>query len=144
MKNFNELYKELLMLVDPRDKYEWIIDYGGGGQGISYDKKIDDNLVLGFNSRIWVIKTGNNFYCEAELPIVDGFASIICDWWNQANSDQRDRFSVTELAKVGLMPLMGADLQSGIINLIYNLIKMFYKLNVNLNYILYFVKYFYR
>jgi len=121
MKNFDELFSELLLLEDPMDKYEWIIDYGGSGYGIPDSQKIDVNLVHGCTSRLWVIKSNDNIFCEADSVIVDGFASMICDWWNQASEEQRSNFSITDLATVGLMPLLSMGRQNGVANLISKL-----------------------
>jgi cysteine desulfuration protein SufE len=118
MADFQSIYSDLLELEDPMDKYEWIIDYGGGGMGLSSQFKIEENLVKGCTSPLWVVKSSDRLLCDADSFIVKGFAGIICDWYNQATEQEREDFSIDTLAGVGLAPLLSMGRQNGIANLI--------------------------
>jgi cysteine desulfuration protein SufE len=118
------MFEDLLELEDPTDKYEWIMDYGAGGLGVQDKDKIPENLVPGCTSRLWLVKQNDKLYCEAESVIVDGFASMICDWWNQANADQRKEFGIHSLISVGLAPLFSNGRQNGIMGLIEKMRKL--------------------
>ena len=118
MADFQSIYGDLLELENPMDKYEWIIDYGGGGIGLSHTYKTEENLVKGCTSALWVVKSGDKFLCDADSFIVKGFASIICDWYNQATAEEQDSFSLNTLTAVGLAPLLSMGRQDGIANLI--------------------------
>lgn len=118
MADFQSIYSDLLDLENPMDKYEWIIDYGGGGIGLSEQYKIEQNLVKGCTSALWVAKIDEKLRCDADSFIVKGFAGIICDWYNQATDDERKSFSLNTLNAVGLAPLLSMGRQNGIANLI--------------------------
>ncbi len=118
MADFQSIYSDLLELEDPMDKYEWIIDYGGGGVGISLQFKTEENLVKGCTSPLWVVKSNDHLICDADSFIVKGFAGIICDWYNQATDSERQEFSLSTLNAVGLAPLLSMGRQNGIANLI--------------------------
>lgn len=118
MADFQSIYGDLLDLEDPMDKYEWIIDYGGGGIGLSSQYKTEQNLVKGCTSSLWVVKINEKLICDADSVIVKGFAGIICDWYNQATEKEKESFSLATLNSVGLAPLLSMGRQNGIANLI--------------------------
>lgn len=118
MADFQSIYSDLLDLENPMDKYEWIIDYGGGGHGLSALYKTEENLVKGCTSSLWVVRLNDNLFCDADSFIVKGFASIICDWYNQATSEEQESFGLSTLNAVGLAPLLSMGRQNGIANLI--------------------------
>lgn len=118
MADFQSIYSDLLDLENPMDKYEWIIDYGGGGIGLSPTHKVEENLVKGCTSALWVVKIDEKLRCDADSFIVRGFSGIICDWYNQATEAERESFSLNTLNAVGLAPLLSMGRQNGIANLI--------------------------
>lgn len=118
MVDFQDMFKDLLELESPMDKYEWIIDYGGGGRGLPESYKTDSNLVHGCTSPLWVARINDNLFCDADSYIVMGIASIICDWYNQASQEQQNEFSLSILNSVGLSPLLSMGRQNGVANLI--------------------------
>lgn len=118
MTDFQDMFKDLLELESPMDKYEWIIEYGGGGVGLPDSQKLECNLVRGCTSPLWLVKNNDKLYCDADSYIVKGIASIICDWMNQATKEQRDEFSLQTLYNIGLTPLLSMGRQNGVANLI--------------------------
>lgn len=124
MVDFQDMFKDLLELESPMDKYEWIIEYGGGGIGLSNKDKIEANLVKGCTSPLWVVKTNGKLWCDADSYIVKGIAGIICDWYNQASQEQRDEFSLSILNSVGLSPLLSMGRQNGVANLIQTIKRL--------------------
>ena len=87
-------------------------------------KKTDSNLVTGCTSNLWVEKIDNNIQCYGESLIVQGLASMICDWWNQASIDQRSEFSLGQLTALGLAPMLSMGRQNGVANLIARIKKL--------------------
>lgn len=118
MKSFQELHADLFDLEEVTDKYDYIIEYGAIAKPAFSVKKSDSSLVKGCTSNLWVKRINGNIYCYAESLIVQGFASMICDWWNQASHEQRSDFSLNTLNEVGLAPLLSMGRQNGIANLI--------------------------
>ena len=124
MADFQEMFAELFQLDDSMDKYEYIIDYGAVARPVFEVKKTDSNLVTGCTSNLWVEKIDNNIQCYGESLIVQGLASMICDWWNQASIDQRSEFSLGQLAALGLAPMLSMGRQNGVANLIARIKKL--------------------
>lgn len=124
MADFQELFAELFQLDDSMDKYDYIIEYGAIARPVFEVKKVDANLVIGCTSNLWVEKTDNKVHCYGESLIVQGFASMICDWWNQASQEQQNKFSLQQLEAVGLAPMLSMGRQNGIANLIARIKKL--------------------
>jgi sulfur transfer protein SufE len=80
--------------------------------------KSDVNLVKGCTSNLWVEKIENKMYCYGDSLIVQGIASMICDWYNQASQTQQMNFSLNTLTNIGLAPLLSMGRQNGVANLI--------------------------
>jgi cysteine desulfuration protein SufE len=118
MKDFRELFDDLLVLEDPMDKYEWIIDYGFNTTELDIKYRTDANLVRGCTSPLWVVKVNNRLQAQGDSSIVNGIAAMICDWYNQANEEQRKELSLAMLESIGLAPLLSMGRQNGVANLI--------------------------
>lgn len=118
MKSFRELFEDLFDLEDDMDKYDYIIEYGAIAKPVFTVKQIPINLVQGCTSNLWVEKIEDKLFCYGESLIVQGFASMICDWHNQASTEQRLEFSLNTLNEIGLAPLLSMGRQNGIANLI--------------------------
>ena len=118
MLDFQDMFSELFELEDAMDKYEWIIEYGAVAKPVFIVAKSDTNLVLGCTSNLWIEKIEDKIYCYGESLIVQGIASMICNWYNQANQKQQMNFSLNTLADIGLSPLLSMGRQNGVANLI--------------------------
>jgi cysteine desulfuration protein SufE len=118
MLDFQNMFNELFELEDPLDKYEWIIEYGAIAKPVFTVAKSDANLVRGCTSNLWIEKIEDKIYCYGESLIVQGIASMICDWYNQASQRQQMDFSLNTLTNIGLAPLLSMGRQNGVANLI--------------------------
>jgi cysteine desulfuration protein SufE len=118
MLDFQDMFSELFELEDAMDKYDWIIEYGAIAKPVFSVVKTDANLVRGCTSNLWVEKIENKIYCYGDSLIVQGIASMICDWYNQASQTQRLEFGLNTLTNIGLAPLLSMGRQNGVANLI--------------------------
>lgn len=117
MLDFQDMFKELFELEEPMDKYDWIIEYGMTIPVFTISRS-DANLVRGCTSNLWVEKINDKIYCHGESLIVQGIASMICAWYNQASTKQQQDFSLNTLTNIGLAPLLSMGRQNGVANLI--------------------------
>ena len=117
MLDFQDMFKELFELEEPLDKYDWIIEYGMTIPVFTISRS-DANLVRGCTSNLWVEKIDDKIYCHGESLIVQGIASMICAWYNQASTKQQQDFSLNTLTNIGLAPLLSMGRQNGVANLI--------------------------
>ena len=119
MLDFQDMFSELFDLEDPMDKYEWIMDYGTGTVGLAHQYHNDSTLVKGCTSPLWLAKENSGRIAAwGESSIVNGIASMICTWYNQASPQQQLEFSLNTLTNIGLAPLLSIGRQNGVANLI--------------------------
>jgi sulfur transfer protein SufE len=119
MIDFEKLHSDLFELDDGLDKYTWIIDYGSGTVGLAAKYHTDNALVKGCTSALWLAREDNGRIAAwGESSIVNGLACMICDWYNQATSEQQQSFSMNTLTNIGLAPLLSMGRQNGVANLI--------------------------
>jgi cysteine desulfuration protein SufE len=118
MLDFQDMFSDLFDLEDSMDKYDWIIEYGAIARPVFSVNKSEANLVQGCTSNLWVEKIDGNIYCYGESLIVQGIASMICAWYNQASQRQQLEFSLNTLTNIGLAPLLSMGRQNGVANLI--------------------------
>lgn len=118
MQDFQDMFSDLFELEDAMDKYEWIIEYGAVARPAFAVSENAVNLVQGCTSNLWVEKIDGNIYCYGESLIVQGIASMICAWYNQATVKQQLEFSLNTLTNIGLAPLLSMGRQNGVANLI--------------------------
>lgn len=118
MKEFSEMYDDMLYFDNAKDKYYFIIEYGNFASSICEFEKSDDYLVHGCTSSLWLKYQGHELVCQADSAIVRGIAGMICDWYNQASEKQRNELSVNMLKDFGLMPLLSMGRQNGVANLV--------------------------
>lgn len=118
MLDFRDMFSDLFDLEESLDKYDWIIEYGAIARPAFHVELLESNLVKGCTSNLWLERIDNNFYCYGESLIVQGIASMICDWYNQADNNQRQNFSIKSLEQIGLAPLLSMGRQNGVANLL--------------------------
>ena len=118
MQDFKEMFSDLLELEDDMDKYEWIMDYGAGTVGLTAEYFTEENLVRGCTSPLWIAQIEGRLFCWGKSSIVNGLASMVTDWYNQASSEQRRLLSLNILESTGLAPLLSMGRQNGMANLI--------------------------
>lgn len=118
MKEFQDLFEDLFVFEDPMDKYEFIMEQGSLAKSVSDIDFEEFELVPGCTSRLWLRYTDNQFICQADSAIVKGLGGMICDWYNQATTNQRQQFTVETLNNIGLAPILSMGRQNGVANLI--------------------------
>jgi cysteine desulfuration protein SufE len=67
-----ELIDEFAFLDDWEQKYEYIIDLGKELKGLSEEKKTDENLIRGCQSKVW-IDAGSRMANCFSMQILTGF-----------------------------------------------------------------------
>jgi cysteine desulfuration protein SufE len=68
----SEIIEEFELFDDWMDKYKYIIEMGQELPGISDDHKIDDNIVRGCQSQVWLLpsRDGDSIHFEADSDAI--------------------------------------------------------------------------
>ena len=113
-----ETVEEFAFLEDWEQKYEYIIDLGKELKGIADDKKVDDNLIKGCQSKVWIdaeFKEGKlyfNAYSDGILPkgIISLLVSIYSGHSTQEILDSDFKF----IEDIGLQEFLSPSRANGL------------------------------
>lgn len=80
-KKQQDIVEEFSMFEDWMDKYEYIISIGKELPSIDESQKIEDNLVKGCQSQVWLISNYNdgnlNFQADSDAMITKGLIGLL-------------------------------------------------------------------
>lgn len=113
-----ETVEAFAFMEDWEQKYEYIIDLGKELKGISEDKKTDDNLIKGCQSKVWIDAefTGGKLYFNADsdgiLPkgIISLLVSIYSGHSTQEILDSDFKF----IEEIGLQEFLSPSRANGL------------------------------
>lgn len=85
MKTINEIQDEIIedfsCLDDWIDRYQMLIDMGGGQEPLPNSDKIESNLIDGCQSRVWLVCDNRDgrlyFRAESDALIVKGIVALL-------------------------------------------------------------------
>ena len=103
MKTIDEIQNEIIgdfeMYSDWADKYEYIIDMGKELKPISGALKIEDNIIKGCQSRVWLIadyENGKlNFQADSDAIITKGLVGMLTKVLSGHSPKEIERLSPT-------------------------------------------------
>lgn len=104
------------------DKYEYIIDLGKGLEGYPEEKKTDDHLIKGCQSRVWLdaeVRDGRIWFsADSDAIITRGIISLLIGIYSGATPQEilASDFSVVE--KIGLRENLSPTRANGLVSMI--------------------------
>ena len=118
----NEIIDELSVFDDWLDKYEYIIELGKSLEEYPEDRKTDDKLVKGCQSRVWIdfkIEDGKIFFnADSDAIITKGIISLLVRIYSGRTPQEilSSDFSVVE--KIGLKENLSPTRANGLVSMI--------------------------
>lgn len=118
----NEVIDEFSMFDEWLDKYEYLIELGKSLKPYPEDKKTDDRLVKGCQSRVWVdfnLKDGRLYFnADSDAIITKGIISLLIKIYSGRTSQEilSSDFSVVE--KIGLKENLSSTRANGLVSMI--------------------------
>lgn len=114
-----ESFKEDLELFDDElDKYQYIIDLGKKLKDLDESEMIDENLVQGCTSKVWLIKKLENdkliFKANSNAAIVKGLVYMIINIFSNETKEKIDSFDINILDSLNLTEIITPNRQSGV------------------------------
>lgn len=104
------------------DKYEYIIDLGKGLEGYPEEKKTDEHLIRGCQSRVWLdaeVREGRIWFsADSDAIITRGIISLLIGIYSGATPQEilASDFSVVE--KIGLRENLSPTRANGLVSMI--------------------------
>ena len=118
----NEIIDEFSLFDDWLDKYEYIIELGKALKEYPEDRKTDDRLVKGCQSRVWIdfkIQDGKIFFnADSDAIITKGIISLLIRIYSGRTPQEilSSDFSVVE--KIGLKENLSPTRANGLVSMI--------------------------
>lgn len=118
----NEIVDEFSIFDDWLDKYEYIIELGKSLKEYPEDRKTDDKLVKGCQSRVWIdfnVEDGKIFFnADSDAIITKGIISLLVRIYSGRTPQEilSSDFSVVE--KIGLKENLSPTRANGLVSMI--------------------------
>ena len=100
--DLNRLIETFQFIQDPLQRYEVIIDLGKSLPEFSENNKLEEHLVKGCQSKVWLIGEQKDnktwfFYADADAFIAKGLVAIALLMYNGKNTQEIMQFDESEL-----------------------------------------------
>lgn len=118
----NQIVEEFSMFDEWLDKYEYIIELGKSLSEYQEDKKTDEHLIKGCQSRVWLdykIEGGKIFFsADSDAIITKGIISLLIKIYSGRTASEilSSDFSVVE--KIGLKENLSPTRANGLVSMI--------------------------
>ena len=116
------LIAELEPFADHHERFQYIIDRAKSTPGLAANLKLDVFLIEGCTSNLWLIPTTKNgrchFQCDADSLITKGIASLVCEFYEGATTEEVAQTDADFLAEVGITQHLSPNRRNGLTNLV--------------------------
>ncbi len=118
VKKIEEFKDDLELFDDELEKYQFIIDLGKKLNPLDEKEMIDENLVQGCTSKVWLLKDENSdtlvFRADSNAAIVRGLVYIITTIFSNEKKDDINNLDINILDKLNLTEIITPNRQSGV------------------------------
>lgn len=115
------------------DKYEYIIELGKNVPKISEDDKIDENIIKGCQSKVWLHAKKSNglvqFYADSDALITKGIISLLLRVLSNQKASDIIQANLDFIDKIGLRQHLSVNRANGLNNMIKKI--KFYAIGYN-------------
>ena len=118
----NAIVEEFSMFDEWLDKYEYLIDMGKSLEGFPEEKKTEDRLIKGCQSRVWLdyeVREGKVYFsADSDAIITKGIISLLIRIYSGRTPKEilSSDFSVVE--KIGLRENLSPTRANGLVSMI--------------------------
>ena len=104
------------------DKYEYIIELGKGLDSYPEDKKTEDRLVKGCQSRVWLDAEKKDgriwFTADSDAVITKGIISLLIGIYSGATAEEIKASDFSVVEKIGLRENLSPTRANGLVSMI--------------------------
>jgi len=121
----DEIIAEFSLFNDWMEKYEYIIDLGKDLPLIEADKKTDDRLIHGCQSRVWVAAEFENnrirFTADSDAIITKGIINLLIRVLSNQSPEDIVKSELYFIGKIGLQEHLSPTRANGLLEMINRL-----------------------
>lgn len=126
MQTINEIQEEILedfdMFEDWMQKYEYLIDLGKDLPSIEERHKIEDNLIKGCQSRVWLHAEEQNgniiFSADSDAIMTKGIIALLIRVLSGQSANNIANADLDFINKIGLKEQLSATRANGLLSMI--------------------------
>lgn len=112
------LVEEITLIPDAYERLGYIVDRGKKAKGLPEDLRIDSFKIEGCMSQLWVVPEFREGLChyhsESDSAIVKGIASLLCDFYSEAQPEEIVRTDADFLGEVGITQHLSPNRRNGL------------------------------
>lgn len=112
------LVEEITLIPDAYERLGYIVDRGKKADGLTEDLRIDSFKIEGCMSQLWVVPAYKEGLCsfksESDSAIVKGIASLLCDFYSEAQPDDIRKTDADFLSEVGITQHLSPNRRNGL------------------------------
>jgi len=117
-----ELVEEFDMFEDWMEKYEYIIDLGKSLPMIDDKHKLDDNLIKGCQSRVWLHADNDNgiitYTADSDAIITKGIVAILIRVLSKQKAAEIAKADLVFIDKIGLKEQLSQTRANGLLSMV--------------------------
>ncbi|MHA3044832.1 SufE family protein [Riemerella anatipestifer] len=117
-----ELIDEFTFLDDWEQKYEYIIDLGKELKGLSEDKKQEENLIKGCQSKVWLdasFRDGKvSFEADSDGILPKGIIAMLLSVYNEHSPQEILDSDFEFISEIGLQEFLSPSRANGLASMI--------------------------
>ena len=117
-----------ISVLEGTDRLQYLIDLAKEAAALEDKYKVDQNKIFGCASNLWVVGEKDNgnmkYQFDADAFITKGTTKFVIDILNNQPAEEISKLSKEDFKPLGIMELLTAQRQSGLINLLDFLIKL--------------------
>ena len=117
-----EIVEEFDMFEDWMEKYEYIIELGKTLPMIDEKYKIDENLIKGCQSRVWLNAEHNNgiitYTADSDAIITKGIVAILIRVLSNQQAEEITKANLTFIDEIGLKEQLSQTRANGLVSMI--------------------------
>ncbi len=116
------LLAELEPFADHHERFQYVIDRAKGAPGLPADLRLDQFLIEGCTSNLWLVPSLEGgvcrFRCDADSLITKGVASLVCELYDGATPAEVAATDADFLSKAGITQHLSPNRRNGLSNLV--------------------------
>ncbi|MFW5883742.1 MAG: SufE family protein [Verrucomicrobiota bacterium] len=117
----DRLVEDLSVIEDDFERFGYIIDMGKTAQPLPDELKLDEFLIEGCTSQLWVVPSLNEGKCyfaaDADSQITKGIAALPCDFYSGHSPEEVLEVDTGFLGEVGVTQHLSPNRRNGLSNL---------------------------
>ena len=118
----DSIIEDFQVFDDWMDKYEMIIDLGKEIQGISVEKRKDDQLIDGCQSRVWLKAEMKNtimhFSADSDAIITKGIIALLINVYNGEKPETIVKENLYFINQIGLQEHLSPTRANGLLEMV--------------------------